>query len=175
MPPRWPPIGRLGNTQIGLVVNLVPIHAASESDADRQAANRLDAYFNRQFLDPVLLGRVPTSCLKCSALPGQHWTTDELRQIRQPIDFVGVNYYLRLVVRDDPSAGPARARAVRQPNCPHTAMEWEIYPQGLTDILQWVQRPLRRCAALHHGKWRGVRRRYRSQMAPSMTPSVYNI
>ncbi len=27
-------------------------------------------------------------------------------QSRQPIDFVGINYYLRLVARDDPSGGP---------------------------------------------------------------------
>ena len=128
----------VGKHQIGLVVNLVPIHAASENDADRQAANRLDAYFNRQFLDPVLLGSVPTELPDMFGAAWPAWTTDELRQIRQPLDFVGINYYLRLVVRDDPSAGPARARAVRQPNCPHTAMDWEIYPQGLTDILQWV-------------------------------------
>jgi beta-glucosidase len=46
---------------------------------------------------------------------------------------------LRLVVKDDAAAGAARARAVRQENCPYTAMEWEIYPQGLTDTLAWLK------------------------------------
>ncbi|MEX2308869.1 MAG: GH1 family beta-glucosidase [Pirellulales bacterium] len=143
------------NQQIGLVVNLVPIHPASDSDADHQAARRLDAYLNRQFLDPAMLGEVP------SELPemfGRAWNVgrtimsvnnskdghdcpsyeDELHQVRQPLDFVGVNYYLRLVVCDDAAAGPARARIVPQPDAPHTAMEWEIDPHGLVETLQWV-------------------------------------
>jgi len=125
--------------KIGLVVNLVPIHAASEAPADEAAAQRLDAYFNRQFLDPVLLGSVSDELPEMFGAAWPAWTADELRRIREPIDFVGINYYLRLVVCDDPAAGPARARIVPQPNCPHTEMGWEIYPQGLTDTLLWVK------------------------------------
>jgi beta-glucosidase len=62
-----------------------------------------------------------------------------LAELRQPIDFLGINYYLRLVVCDHSSAGPSRARIVNQTNCPHTAMQWEIYPRGLTDTLLWVK------------------------------------
>ncbi len=125
--------------QIGLVVNLVPIDPASDSDADRQAAGRLDAYLNRQFLDPPLLGETPGELPEMFGDAWPKWTAEELRQVRQPIDFVGVNYYLRLVVCDDASAGPARARIVPQPNCPHTAMDWEIHPPGLVDTLRWVK------------------------------------
>jgi beta-glucosidase len=126
------------NQQVGLVVNLVPVHAASEVRADQLAANRFDAYLNRQFLDPALLGEIPDELPEMFGDAWPKWTADELRQVRQPLDFVGVNYYLRLVVGDDASAGPARARIVPQPNCPHTAMDWEIYPRGLTQILQWL-------------------------------------
>jgi beta-glucosidase len=129
----------MGTGAIGLVVNLVPIHPASDTEADRQAAQRLDTYFNRQFLDPALLGETPPELPQMFGSAWREWSGDELRQIRQPIDFVGVNYYLRLVVRDDPAAGPARARAVPQPGRLHTAMEWEVYPQGLTEILQWLK------------------------------------
>jgi beta-glucosidase len=129
----------MGKQAIGLAVNLTPIHPASDSNADRRAAQRLDAYVNYQFLDPVLLGEPNPDVTRMfeSVWPG--WSEDELRQVRQPIDFVGVNYYLRLVVRDDASAGPARARAVPQPNCPHTEMGWEIYPRGLSETLHWVK------------------------------------
>ncbi|MCI0332774.1 MAG: GH1 family beta-glucosidase [Planctomycetes bacterium] len=129
----------VGKHAIGLVVNLVPIHPASDSDADRQAAQRLDAYLNRQFLDPVLLGEVPPELPQMFGADWPNWTADELRRIRQPIDFVGVNYYLRLRVCDDPKTGLARARAVTQPNCPYTAMGWEIYSQGLAEILLWIK------------------------------------
>jgi beta-glucosidase len=129
--------------QIGLVVNLVPVHSATDSPADRAAANRMDAYVNRQFLDPALLGEFPE---EMSEMFGAAWptmTADELTQLRQPIDFVGINYYLRLVVRDATSegrsAGPPRAAIVLLPDCRRTALGWEVYPQGLTEILQWVR------------------------------------
>jgi beta-glucosidase len=124
---------------IGIVLNLVPIFPASATDADRQAAGRLDAYFNRQFLDPLFLGTVPSELREMFGPAWPEWTTDELQRVRQPIDYVGVNYYLRLVVCDDPSSGAGRARSVRQPNCRYTAMEWEIFPEGLTQILQWLK------------------------------------
>ncbi len=99
----------IGKHSIGLVVNLVPIHPATASEADRQAAKRLDTYFNHQFLDPVLLGEQPSALPKMFGSAWPEWTTEELQQVRQPIDFVGINYYLRLVVCDDPTTGPARA------------------------------------------------------------------
>jgi beta-glucosidase len=130
----------IGKHDIGIVLNLVPIFPASETHDDHKAANRLDAYFNRQFLDPLVLGTVPSELGEMFGPAWPEWTAEELRRIRQPIDYVGVNYYLRLVVRDDARGGPARARAVAQPNCPYTAMGWEVYPEGLTEILGWVKR-----------------------------------
>ena len=43
----------VGKHEIGLVVNLEPKFPATDSDRDRQAANRSDAYMNRQYLDPA--------------------------------------------------------------------------------------------------------------------------
>ena len=127
-----------GKHAIGLVVNLVPIHAASDSEANRQATTRWDCYFNRQFLDPVLLGEQPTEMPDLYGTAWTNWTAEELNQVSQPIDFVGINYYLRLVACDDPAGGPARACAVPQSNSVYTATNWEIYPQGLVETLRWV-------------------------------------
>jgi beta-glucosidase len=124
---------------LGLVVNLVPILPASDSPADVAATGRLDAYLNRQFLDPALLGQSPPELSDIFGSAWKPWDEAELEKVRQPLDFVGVNYYLRLVVRDDPQKLPARARIVPQANCPHTAMSWEIYPAGLTDTLVWIK------------------------------------
>jgi beta-glucosidase len=129
--------------QIGLVVNLVPVDPASDSAADHAAANRMDAYLNRHFLDPVLLGEYPA---ELPEMFGDAWplmAADELQQLRQPIDFIGINYYLRLFVKNDAAgaidSGPPRATVVSPPGRPRTALGWEIYPQGLTDILRWVK------------------------------------
>lgn len=129
----------IGKHSIGLVVNLVPIQSATDAVADQEAANRLDAYLNRQFLDPAMLGEIPEELVEMFGPDWPNWTDDELRQVQQPIDFVGVNYYLRLVVCDDPAAGPPRARIVDRPELPHTATNWEIYAPGLLETLHWIK------------------------------------
>ncbi len=112
--------------QIGLVVNLVPVHPATESDADRVASQRMDAYVNRHFLDPALLGSIPEELPEMFGPSWHSIDSDDLARLRQPIDFVGVNYYLRIHVRDDPTAGPPRAQVVSPPDSSYTAMGWEI-------------------------------------------------
>jgi beta-glucosidase len=54
------------------------------------------------------------------------------------MDFLGVNYYTRSVTRHDPQAWPLRASGVRQRRAMHTETHWEVYPRGLTDVLEWV-------------------------------------
>ena len=50
----------IGRHQIGLVVNIEPKHLPPDAtDADRHAARLADAYMNRQYLDPALLGTYP--------------------------------------------------------------------------------------------------------------------
>ncbi|HET9809465.1 MAG TPA: family 1 glycosylhydrolase, partial [Candidatus Limnocylindria bacterium] len=56
--------------------------------------------------------------------------------------FLGINYYSRQVVR----AAPAELLASQQvqvPDAPHTTMGWEVYPEGLSEILQRVERDYR--------------------------------
>ncbi len=125
--------------QIGLVVNLVPVHPATDSPADRAAAQRMDAYLNRHFLDPAILGTFPEEFPDIFGAAWHELPSDELAQLKQPIDFVGINYYLRLLVKDDAAAGPPRAQVVSPPDRPYTAMGWEIYPRGLTETLAWFQ------------------------------------
>jgi beta-glucosidase len=45
--------------QVGITLNLQPIHPESESEEDRDAAWRFDGVFNRMFLDPVLRAEYP--------------------------------------------------------------------------------------------------------------------
>jgi beta-glucosidase len=125
--------------QIGLVVNLVPIDPATDSPADRAAAGRMDAYLNRHFLDPVFLGNYPEEMREMFGPGWPEIDAADAALIQTPIDFVGINYYLRLYVTDDDAAGPPRARIVDPPNCPRTATGWEIHPPGLVDTLQWVR------------------------------------
>ncbi len=127
-----------GARRVGLVVNLEPKDPASGSPADAAAAARADAYMNRQFLDPVFLGVTPE---ELPAIFGEAWPrfpASDLGVIRTPIDFLGVNYYTRSVVKDDPDVF-SRASRVRQDGALHTDMDWEVYAPGLLGILTWVK------------------------------------
>jgi beta-glucosidase len=128
-----------GSHRIGIVVNLEPKYRASDDPADRAAVVRADAYMNRQYLDPVFLGRYPDELRDVFGEAWPDWPAEDFALIKQPIDFVGVNYYTRSVTRFDPHAWPLRAAAVRQKRATYTETGWEVFPQGLTDTLAWVK------------------------------------
>ncbi len=127
-----------GKHEIGLVVNLAPKYPASESADDLAATRRADAYFNRQYLDPAMLGSYPDEMREIFGDAWPEWSSDDLETIAQPIDFLGINYYTRNVIRHDESVWPVRAREVPQPQHAHTEL-WEIYPPALRRTLLWVK------------------------------------
>ncbi|HEY5289802.1 MAG TPA: GH1 family beta-glucosidase, partial [Caulobacteraceae bacterium] len=128
-----------GKHRVGLVVNLEPKYPASDDPADVAAVARADAYMNRQYLDPVFLGRYPEEMAQIfgDAWPG--WPREDFEQISQPIDWLGVNYYTRSVTTHDEESWPLKARVAPQDGAVYTETNWEVYPQGLTDILLWVK------------------------------------
>lgn len=128
-----------GIERIGLAVNLEPQDPASDRPEDVAATGRRDAFINRWFLDPLYRGRYPVELAAIFGEDWPDWSDAALDSLRAPPDFIGVNYYSRRVVAHDPSAGPVGARTVRQQRRPHTAMDWEVYPWGLTRILDWVR------------------------------------
>ena len=58
--------------------------------------------------------------------------------IRTPIDFLGINYYTRGVMRDAPGALPLRADRVPQRQHLTTETGWEVFPEALDAVLAWV-------------------------------------
>jgi beta-glucosidase len=129
-----------GKGQVGLVVNLEPKYPASDRSEDLAAVDRADAYMNRQYLDPALLGKVPEGL---AGIFGEAWegpTEAELAAMKAPIDFLGVNYYTRAVVYDDPRSFPVMEGRAFQRSATHTETGWEVWPDGLYDVLTWVRR-----------------------------------
>ncbi len=129
----------VGKHQIGLVVNLEPKYAASDSAADQAATRRAHAYMNGQYLDPVFLGRYPEEMREIFGVAWPQWPAADYELIKQKLDFIGFNYYTRSVTRDAPEAWPVRAGRVIQPQATYTETSWEVFPQGLTDTLAWIR------------------------------------
>ena len=127
-----------GRHQIGIVVNIEPKHPASAARADIDAARRADACMNRQFLDPIFLGRYPHEMNEIFGAAWPNWPAADFALIGQPLDFIGVNYYTRSVCRFDPAAWPVQAASVRQPQASYTESGWEVYPEGLTEALAGI-------------------------------------
>ncbi|WP_297899686.1 GH1 family beta-glucosidase [Metallibacterium sp.] len=129
----------VGKHHIGLVVNLEPKYAASDSAANQAATRRAHAYMNGQYLDPALLGRYPEEMPEIFGAAWPEWPAADFDLIRQKLDFIGFNYYTRSITRDAPEAWPVRAGRVPQPQGTYTETSWEVFPQGLTDTLQWIR------------------------------------
>jgi beta-glucosidase len=130
----------IGKHQIGLVVNIEPKYAASQSEADLAATRRADAYMNRQYLDPAIHGRYPAEMKAIFGEAWPEWPAEDFTTIRQPLDFLGLNYYTRNVVRHDEASWPLKASPVKQTQATYTETGWEVFPQGLTDTLVWMKR-----------------------------------
>jgi beta-glucosidase len=122
---------------VGITLNLAPVRSDEPA-----AAARMDGYLNRWFLDPVLRGRYPEDMV--SHYERRYGPFDcvldgDLRVVAEPIDFLGINYYMPQRVRFDPSRQPLEL-APLLPLPPTTAMGWEIDADGLHELLVRVKR-----------------------------------
>ncbi len=119
---------------LGIVLNMSPAEPATPSEADRAKARLDDALGLRWYTDPLFHGRYPEEALAHLGADAPRTEAGDLQAIAQPLDYLGVNYYSRHVA----SAGTpydAKAGGLKL-----TDMGWEIYPQGLTQLLLRLHR-----------------------------------
>ena len=128
---------------VGIALNLEPKDAASDSAADRSAARRADAYMNGFFLDAIAGGAYPAILPELFGKDWPEFPAEDFRLIAQPLDWLGVNYYTRSVVRDDPDGDWLGTATVRQRDALYTETGWEVHPPGLAAVLDRVWRALR--------------------------------
>jgi beta-glucosidase len=124
---------------VGITLNFSPAHPASDSEDDRAAARRYDGFFNRWFLDPLYGRGYPADMIELYGSMAPKIPDGDLETIAAPTNFLGVNYYNREVIRDDPGAPPLRTASVR-PEGEYTAMDWEVYPDALCELLMRLHR-----------------------------------
>jgi beta-glucosidase len=129
------------DAQVGITLNMTPIYPASDSPEDAAAARLADGMGNRWFADPVFKGQYPADILELYRPDTPPIRDGDMRIISTPIDFLGLNNYSRNVVRADPASG--RPAHVRVEEAEYTDMDWEVYPQGLCDLLVRIHRDYR--------------------------------
>ncbi|MFN8075258.1 MAG: GH1 family beta-glucosidase [Kineosporiaceae bacterium] len=142
---------------VGITLNLYPVDPLDPEDpADRDAARRIDGLQNRIFLDPVLRGTYPED-VKADVAEANDFSCvqpGDLDLIGAPLDFLGVNYYSPITVGAPGHAGAdGEGTTINRPGArisqwigsrdvrfhgrglPRTQMNWEVYPEGLAEVV----------------------------------------
>ncbi|RYF79975.1 MAG: beta-glucosidase [Comamonadaceae bacterium] len=119
--------------KLGIVCNTGTFKPLTDSAADKDAAHLAYVQQNYWVFDPLLLGSYPADIFRLwpgtepLVLPG------DMEIISTPMDFFGINYYFNSVVESNGQGG--YKEAPHSDNVERTQMGWEVYPQGLTEIL----------------------------------------
>ncbi len=90
---------------------------------------------NRQYLDPLFLGRYPEEMKEIFGEAWPEFPDGDFEGIARPVDFLGINYYKRGVMKADPASPYERATAVPQNGATVTTLGWEVHPSSLRDLL----------------------------------------
>jgi len=125
------------DVSVGIVLNLSPVHPASDAPADVQQAKRDDGLLVRWYLDALLLGDYPADVLEYVGTDAPRIRSGDARLIAQPLDFLGINFYNPMFSGVGSRWVPARKGA------PVTAMGWEVSPRDLTQLLLRLDRDYR--------------------------------
>lgn len=125
---------------MGIVLNLVPAEAAEPKNPASVAAARRHWNKNYSFyMDGIFHGKYPDVVLEEAKATGVEITEADMQLVSRPIDYLGINWYLRHVV-------DAEGRIISVPAARETLMGWEICPAALTRML-----------VMMHGEYNGTR------------------
>jgi beta-glucosidase len=118
----------------GIVLNFEPQHPTSLHMLDLEAASVANDQFNRWYIDPITGRDYPKHGAAAWGWDRAEVLEGDMELISAPIDFLGVNYYSRSFVRS-PHLPPVE---IASPGTERTQMGWEVYPAGLTEVLEFV-------------------------------------
>lgn len=120
--------------RLGIVLNLGHTEPATDSPADRECARRDDLRGRCWYTDPLLKGRYPQEVWAELGADVPEVQAGDMAHIATPMDYLGVNYYSRVVSSADGSFDKTASGLAL------TEMGWEIYPRGLTELLLTLHR-----------------------------------
>ena len=119
---------------VGIVNNLSPCDPTTDTPADIEAAMRADGHTNRWWLDPLVGRGYPVDMVELYGIElpvGQ----GDMETIAAPLDFMGLNYYFRQKIAADPTVATLGFRQVPVEGATMTALDWEVHPAGLEEML----------------------------------------
>jgi beta-glucosidase len=118
--------------RLGNVISLQPVRPSSDTTSDRDAAERFDAMWNGACLDPLVKGIYPAPVASDFA---PLVADGDSATMRQPIDFLGVNYYSPMYVMEAPQTLFGAWFGAAPTGMRFTAMGWPVDARALTEEL----------------------------------------
>ena len=120
------------DVEVGIVLNFHPKHPATAHMLDQEAAILAHDQLNRWYLDPIVGRGYPDDGARAWGWRREEVLDGDMELIAAPLDFLGVNYYCRHLVRS-PRLSPLTPEDMEK-----TEMGWEVYPAGLVEVLEFV-------------------------------------
>jgi beta-glucosidase len=127
------------DTEVGITLFFIPVVIASSAAATFHIARQLDGHSNRWYLDPLYGRHYPADLvadhIAAGNLPPDGLTfvqPGDLDAIAAPTDFLGVNYYTAIVLKDE---GGNQSPVSPEPDVECTEMGLPVNPDGLYWLL----------------------------------------
>lgn len=122
---------------IGSSHALIDFQPYSFRKRDIIAAEKAEALMSQMYLDPPAGKGYPFDKLRFLRRIEKHVKTADMNDIRFDFDFMGLNHYSRMLIKSNRFVPYAGFRPVKPPaGRPLTAMKWEVYPQGIYNVLK---------------------------------------
>lgn len=130
--------------KIGIVLNPMPVDVLEETPENLEARKIAYDFLSDWYIRPALTGHYPPEMLEyCQKTYHAPVIKDTDYQLMEEYtgDYLGINYYMRRVVKAgklDSENIEDRFSYVRVPDGEYTKWGWEIYPSGVENLLRQI-------------------------------------
>jgi beta-glucosidase len=126
------------NAYVGTALSCAHIKPVNHKEINIKAASRMDALFNRFFIEPLLGMGYPTDTLGILKKIEKYTKPGDMEKLTFDFDFIGLQYYYRMVSKFSliPPAIFANEVPASERNVMTNSMGFEIFPKGLYKVLK---------------------------------------
>lgn len=131
------------NANVGTTFSVTSVQPKTNAEKHVQAAKRMDAILNRLFIEPALGMGYPVDGWKYLETLEKYFEPEDEKNLVFDFDFVGIQHYFRTIARHSafpPIMWANQVPAKKVVNNPSdlTAMGWEVYPEGIYQVLKRI-------------------------------------
>ena len=123
--------------KIGIVLNNQYPEPFNQEPDNLNALKLFDEIHNRWFSDAIFKGSYPKLALEVLGGNLSKNFTEDLKIISHPLEWVGLNYYTRSIIKHKKSEDGIDYETLRG-SLKKTDMDWEFYPTGLSYFIKRI-------------------------------------